>query len=103
MRERLKEKLLAVGADAAVKLGFFHGRGGSIGRGGGPLPGGRRRALRSRRAAPLVLGGRARDVWRPAALRGAWGDAIITLRMSECWFVVLWPSARVPCVPELLV
>jgi len=31
------EKLLAVGAAAGIHLNFFHGRGGSIGRGGGPL------------------------------------------------------------------
>lgn len=31
------EKLLEVGKAASVKLNFFHGRGGSIGRGGGPM------------------------------------------------------------------
>ena len=31
------EKLMTIGEESGVKLNFFHGRGGSIGRGGGPL------------------------------------------------------------------
>ncbi|HEY2431254.1 MAG TPA: phosphoenolpyruvate carboxylase [Vicinamibacterales bacterium] len=93
---KAQEAVVAAARDAGVELTLFHGRGGSIGRGGGPIP------LAMRSQPPGSINGRLRVTVQGEMIEEQFGLPEIALRTLEVYVTsVLRASLEAPAaVPE---
>ncbi len=85
-----QESLLSVAGSAGVRLTLFHGRGGSIGRGGGPT----HHAIRSQ--PPGTVAGRLRVTEQGEAIQGKFGLTDIALRTLELYVTATLEATLIP-------
>ncbi|MBN2798270.1 MAG: phosphoenolpyruvate carboxylase [Deltaproteobacteria bacterium] len=92
---RAQEELLAVAAARGVDLTFFHGRGGTVGRGGGPAH------LAVRSQPPGTIRGRLRLTVQGEMIDATFGHPALALRSLEVYTSATLEATLLPVEPPL--